>query len=96
MNATGHLSYNKKPATPKSKRSNSPEYLQKSLSRPGSASMINKCLYRLLGEPIKCHGNVSRKIEVLEKKQDVWKEKALAWEKEKKSYCSALESVNFI
>lgn len=95
MSFAGHLSYNKKPATPKNKRSNSPDSLQKTLTRPGSACLINKCLYRLLGEPARCHGNLSRKAELLEKKQDKWKEKAQAWEKEKKSYCSALENVSF-
>ena len=96
MSFTGHLSYNKKPATPKSKRSSSPDSLQKTLTRPGSACLINKCLHRLLGEPIRCHGSLSRKAELLEKNQDKWKEKAQAWEKEKKSYCSALENVSLI
>ena len=83
-----------KTATPKDKRSQSPGSCKKSASvRPSSAKLINKCLYRLIGDTPKCNGNLSKRIENLEKKQDLWKERAHVWEKEKKTYQVAMESV---
>ena len=93
MSFTEKISSMHKPATPKVKRVNSPETLQKTLSRPGSASLINKCLHRLIGDVPKCHGNLSRKVENLEKINVKGKERAQAWEKEKKSYMQAIENV---
>lgn len=85
-----------KTATPKEKRSQSPGSCRKSVSsRPSSAGLINKCLYKLIGEPPKCHGNLSKRVESLEKKQDLWKERAHVWEKEKKTYQAAMENVSF-
>jgi hypothetical protein len=84
-----------KPATPKVKRSQSPDSNQKNLTRPGSASLINKCLYRLIGEVPKCHGKLSRKAENLEKNQEKWKIKAQAWNREKRGYIQAIENVIF-
>jgi hypothetical protein len=84
---------NGKPATPKNKSSHSPTDLAKSsIARPNSANLITKCLYRMIGDSHKCHGNVAKKLESLEKDQDQWRERAAQWEKEKKSYKSALEN----
>lgn len=87
-------STNAKPITPRAKGSISPtEAMKSSSARPSSANLISKCLYKIIGGVPKCHGGLSKKITNLEKKQDQWRERAMIWDKEKKTYKIALENV---
>ena len=89
-----HHKESEKTATPKERRSRSPATGIKSGSgRPSSARLINKCLYKIIGEIPKCHGRLSKRVENLEKKQDLWRERSQVWEKERKSYQIAIENV---
>ena len=64
-----HNQSNYKTATP-DRRSRS-SAIKNNSARPSSAKMISKCLYKLIGENPKCHGQLSKKIVNLEKKQEL-------------------------
>jgi signal-transduction protein with cAMP-binding, CBS, and nucleotidyltransferase domain len=49
----------------------------------------------MIGETPKCHGNIMRKIDNLEKKQEMWRERAQVWDREKRNYQMTLECVFF-
>lgn len=89
-------SASKKPGTPRGKRAVSPIEGQRNFSvRPSSAKLISRCLYKIIGDTPKCHGNIMRKIDNLEKKQEMWRERAQVWDREKRNYQMTLECVFF-
>ena len=88
-------SNNIKTATPKAGRNSSPARLIRNFSaRATSAKLISKCLYHTPGSIANSSGKLVKRVENLEKKQELWKERAIVWDKERKSYQKTLTNVN--
>ena len=82
------------PATPKVQRHSTPARCKsKASSRATSAKLISRCAYKLISPVPGSQGKLIKRVENLEKKQELWRERATVWEKERRSYKKAIDNV---
>jgi hypothetical protein len=81
-------------ATPKGLRSSTPNgNRSKMTSRINSERVIPKSTFRSSSQKTSSQSKLVKKVENLEKKQELWKERANVWDKERRTYKKALENV---
>ena len=86
-----------KTATSKVARNSSPaRFSQKFSARANSAKLISKCMDKITSEVPRSQGRLVKRVETLEKKQELWKERASVWDKERKSFQKAINNVIYI
>ena len=84
-------------ATPKVMRSSTPICSRSKMTpRVNSERLIPKSTFRSLSQKNCSQKKLVKKVENLEKKQELWRERANVWDKERKTYKKALDNVNFI
>lgn len=85
-----------KTATPKACRKTSIGQSNKITNRANSVKLMTKCFYRVSPEVPYSNVKLVKRVENLEKKQELWKERANVWEKERKNFKKTINNVKFI